>query len=70
MEIQVNHKSYSMARCNDESNDALAKRIWFIIKKDPKTETGMERAMESEQVYYNMTTLGCHYHPRTEKNVM
>jgi len=69
MEISVNNKSYFINRISCETNGILSRRLWFIIKQNPMTETEYEYALQLSEIWYYMTYHGCKYSAKLERRV-
>jgi hypothetical protein len=61
MELTVKGRSYYIERIEQETDEALAERAWFIIAQNPTTCHEFDEAVRISQYWFYMKNLGCRY---------
>ena len=69
IEIHVNGRSYMIKRLEQETDQVLSTRLWFIIKQGPENEIDFLEAERLSKVWYYMKYYGCRYSQELETRV-
>ena len=46
---------YTIDKEPSESNDIFMKRLWYIVKKNPKTQSDLEKYIDLSLIWRNVT---------------
>ena len=69
MEISYRGTSYFTQRLGHETDELLAKRLWFIIRLNPKNDLEYAEAERLSRIWFNMRYFGCHYSIELEDQI-
>jgi len=63
IEITVRARSYYIERIEQETNEALSERAWFIINQDPSTSIEFADAVMLSRYWFYIKNYDCRYPP-------
>jgi len=69
MKICYQGITYMTERLSIETDEQLARRLWFIIKLKPKNDLEYAEAERLSRLWFNMNFLGCRYSEEVEEMI-
>lgn len=61
IEISVRARSYYIERIEQETDEALATRAWFVINQNPSTNNEFQEAVLLSRYWYYIKNYDCRY---------
>jgi len=69
MEIEYKGYSYIIEKLPNEVDDIFYKRMWIVVKQEPKTQQELDKAIHMSILWSNITYLKCTYSDEIMSNI-